>query len=127
MFKKPINKTFEETYDVPDLDKQKQDILENFDFDIVLNIMHIPCKAIYDDDLDKVIGYEPWSVYCNGYIHIPNAKELRYIAIELIDDVIKYVKDYPNKWYNIATGPFEVFYGNGVISLKFIMESWGTY
>lgn len=131
MFKKP-QVSLERQCDCKPLEEQKRDILENFNFALVASIMAIPCRPVYRwdiadnpniDDFNDIVGYKPWKMYVrtNEY-KVPNEEELRFIANELLNNVIKYAKSGD---HSIATGPFKATYRYGILELYFIMESWG--
>jgi len=133
MFKKP-QVSLEKQCDCKPLEEQKKDILENFNFALVANIMATPCKPVYRwdvvdtpdiGDFDIIVGYQPWKIYVRtNEFKVPNEGELRFIADRLLNDVIKYAKSGGN-YYSMATGPFKAIYGYGTLELDFIMESWG--
>lgn len=132
MFKKP-QVSLEQKYDTLPLEQQKKDILENFDFAIVASIMAIPCKPVYKWDVTQsntaeesceIVGYEPWKMYIRtDEYKVPNEGELRFLAIRLLDDVIKCAKSGGN-YHTIATGPFKAIYRYGILELDFVMETW---
>lgn len=110
---------------IPTLEEQKRDILENFDFKTLAMIMSIPCKPEYEDDnFDRIIGWKPWKMFSKDGMKLYNEGELRYMAADLLDKVIKAVKGGSQKHYYIATGPFKVIYRWGILELDAVLDSW---
>ena len=103
MFTKP-QISLEQKYDVPSLENQYRDILNNFDFKTVAMIMSMPCRPVYEDDnYDKIIGYKRLNI-CSKHV-MKRARE---------GDTL----------YWSSCGPFKVTYRFGILELNFVMETW---
>jgi len=104
---------------IPDLISQKQDILKNFNFDLVHMIMSTACRAVYDNNGKPTGFYEPWTYYYN---RVPSIAELKQVASDLLDDVIK--NNDINKVIWTGTGGFKAVNRYGILNLMFILEEW---
>lgn len=109
--------------EIESLEKQRADILTNFDFKTTAMIMASPCKPIWDENYENIVGYEPWTMWCGDRKKVFNEGELRQLAKRLLDDVIK---NNTGKINTIATGPFKAIYRFGILELDFVMESWSV-
>lgn len=111
-------------YEVPsDLSKQRASILDNFDFKTTAMIMSMPCHPIWDDECNKIIGYEPWKMFSKNDFKLYNEGELRYMAAKLLDRVIESAKA-GEDYYCIGTGPFKAIYRYGILELDFVVTDW---
>ena len=101
-----------------DYDKQIKEILENFDFDYVQELMSWD-KARRDyDDYGRIINKKPWEIYINGSFKIPTLSDLRNLASKLLHEAAS------ENLYQISTGPFEVTKRNGRLKLNCVVEQW---
>jgi hypothetical protein len=111
-------------YEAPsDLSKQRAGILDNFDFKTTAMIMSMPCHPIWDDECNKIIGYEPWKMFSKNGFKLYNEGELRYMAAKLLDRVIESAKA-GEDYYCIGTGPFKAIYRYGILELDFVVTDW---
>lgn len=108
------------------LEKQKQEILENFCFEQVAMIMSMPCMPVFDGEYSDIIGYTPWHILTDKGCKIPEISYLRNLANHLLDDIINKVVSSKEDHYSIHTGPFKVVYRYGFIELAFVVESWSA-
>lgn len=123
MFKKP-QISLEQKYDVPSLENQYRDILDNFDFKTVAMIMSMPCRPVYgNDDYNKIIGYTPWKMWSKQGMKLYNESELRFMASNMLREVMKQAKE-GDTLYGSACGPFKVIYRFGILELNFVLETW---
>nr|DAG88668.1 MAG TPA: hypothetical protein [Crassvirales sp.] len=123
MFKKP-QISLEQKYDVPSLENQYRDILDNFDFKTVAMIMSMPCRPVYgNDDYNKIIGYTPWKMWSKQGMKLYNESELRFMASNMLREVMKQVKEGDTLYWS-ACGPFKVIYRFGILELNFVLETW---
>lgn len=118
---KPRKVNLETKSDILFLEKQRADILENFDFKTTAMIMASPCRPIWDDNYENILGYEPWEMWDGDIKKIYNEGELRQLAKRLLDEVIKVSN---GSFTTITTGPFKAIYRDGVLELDFVMETW---
>lgn len=123
MFKKP-QISLEQKYDVPSLENQYRDILDNFDFKTVAMIMSMPCRPVYgNNDYNKIIGYTPWKMWSKQGMKLYNESELRFMASNMLREVMKQAKE-GDALYWSACGPFKVIYRFGILELNFALETW---
>lgn len=120
---KPKTVNLEEKYDISPIEKQRADILNNFDFKTTAMIMASPCRPVWDDDYKNIMGWEPWKMWSKSGMKLFNEGELRYLAADLLDNVIKSSKSGGNI-HITATGPFKAIYRYGILELDFVMETW---
>ena len=100
---------------LPTLVEQRDDILENFDFVHVANVM---ATNVYKDwETGK---YGPWKIAMNYGFHVPSADELKDIAKKLMDAAIKCSR----ATYISRTGPFRVTKVHRRLILDFVVTSW---
>jgi hypothetical protein len=115
--------------DIPSLEEQFQDIMDNFDFKHVQMMMNWEkSRVIYDDDGNHT-DYEQWRTlqgsYENYILRVPTILELRKDAERLLKSAMTFQKANPrNRFYMTATGPFKVTYRYGVLELECIFTSW---
>lgn len=122
MFKKP-QIILEQKYDVPSLENQYRDILDNFDFKTVAMIMSMPCRPVYgNDDYNKIIGYTPWKMWSKQGMKLYNESELRFMASNMLREVMKQAKEGDTLYWS-ACGPFKVIYRFGILELNFVLET----
>lgn len=123
MFKKP-QISLEQKYDVPSLENQYRDILDNFDFKTVAMIMSMPCRPVYaNDDYNNIIGYTPWKMWSKQGMKLYNESELRFMASNMLQEVMKQAKEGDTLYWS-ACGPFKVIYRFGILELNFVIETW---
>ena len=115
--------------DIPPIEEQFNDIMENFDFKHVHMMMNWDkARVIYDDDGNHT-DYEQWKTlqgnYENYTLRVPTILELRKDAERLLKSAIKFQKANPrNRFYMTATGPFKVTCRYGILELECIFASW---
>lgn len=115
--------------DIPSLEEQFQDIMDNFDFKHVNMMMNWEYARVgYDDDGNHT-DYEQWKTlqgnYDNYILRVPTVLELRKSAERLLKAAMEFQKKNPrNKFYMTGTGPFKVTYRYGIIELECIFTSW---
>lgn len=115
--------------DFPSIEKQFNDIMENFDFKHVQIMMNWDkARVVYDDDGNHT-DYEQWKTlqgnYENYTLKVPTILELRKDAEKLLKSAIKFQKANPrNRFYMTATGPFKVTYRYGILELECVFTSW---
>lgn len=119
-----------ETYsDIPSLDKQIEDIMNNFSFQAVEHFMHLNIKPIWDGEYSNIQGYESWKVYnpYNKTFQVPTEEDLRNDALRLLIQAKNWVGIYPSEvFYSVASGIFKVIYRYGIIELNAVFESWSN-
>ena len=110
--------------DAPPLDVQYDYIMENFDFDKVLEYMSwSKSYRIYDDD-GKCIGKSPWRIYINPREYkVPSISDLRTLAGDLLTQVIKNYRNSKSTFVSISTGPFKAMCRYGILELVGVIES----
>lgn len=115
--------------DIPSIEEQFNDIMENFDFKHVQMMMNWDkARVIYDDDGNHT-DYEQWKTlqgnYENYTLKVPTILELRKDAERLLKSAIRFQKANPrNRFYMTATGPFKVTCRYGILELECIFASW---
>ena len=112
--------------DLPSLEKQKADILECFNFNLVAMVMCSACRAVYNDDGVATGEYHQWRTYNlnKGTVRQPTAEELKQDADSLLTDVIKGYRRDGGPFYYIGCGGFKATCRYGILELEFILESW---
>lgn len=120
----PKIKRFKEYKDsIPSLHEQYDFIMDNFDFDYVLEFMKSNrSRREYRDD-GSYIAHE-WKVYHNGEFRVPTLDELRNLAGSLLSEVIRNYEKVKSRYTYIATGPFKALCRDGILELSCIIESW---
>ena len=108
---------------IPSLKDQKEDILQNFNFDDVAMIMGMPCKRYNDNN--KYPAYNTWRMYHPklGYIQY-SGSQLKELADSLLSQVINTYIITKNNLIYVSTGPFRAEYRYGILELMFIMDSY---
>lgn len=115
--------------DIPPIEEQFQDIMNNFDFKHVQMMMNWDkARVNYDDDGNHT-DYEQWKTlqgnYDNYILRVPTVLELRADAEKLLKSAMEFQKKNPrNRFYMTATSPFKVTYRYGIIELECIFTSW---
>lgn len=100
---------------LPDLFEQRDEILKNFDFTRVANIMAMNVYKNWNTN-----EYTPWRMSLSYGFHVPSVDDLRIIAVKLINSAIKC----PKSLYISRTGPFRVIKAHGRLILDFVITSW---
>lgn len=115
--------------DIPPIEEQFNDIMENFDFKHVQMMMNWDkSRVIYDDDGNHT-DYEQWKTiqgnYENYTLKVPTILELQKDAERLLKSAIKFQKANPRcRFYITATGPFKVTCRYGILELECVFTSW---
>ena len=124
--------------DIPSLEEQFQDIMDNFDFKHVQIMMNWEySRADYNDE-GECIGFHKWKtlnipeegidmndLFNPDHLKVPTVAELKKDAERLLKSVIRFAKvNRRCKFYMTATGPFKVTYRYGIIELECIFTSW---
>ena len=112
--------------DLPSLEKQKEDILKYFNFDLVAMVMNSACRAKYDDDGMPTGEYYQWQIYNTdkGTLIQPTVEDLKQNADILLTDVIKNYRKNGGPLNYIGCGGFKACCRYGVLELEFVLESW---
>ena len=112
--------------DLPSLEKQKEDILKCFNFDLVAMVMTSACRAKYDDDGMPTGEYYQWQIYNTdkGTLIQPTVEDLKQNADILLTDVIKNYRKNGGPLNYIGCGGFKACCRYGVLELEFVLESW---
>lgn len=124
--------------DIPSLEEQFQDIMDNFDFKHVNMMMNWEyARADYNDE-GECVGFHKWQTFHKpkedfdvadmfdpANLRVPTVAELKKNAENLLKSVIRFAKvNRRCKFYMTATGPFKVTYRYGIIELECIFTSW---
>lgn len=114
--------------DIPPIEEQFQDIMDNFDFKHVQMMMNWDkARVNYDDDGNHT-DYHQWKVWQGGdwsNLKVPTVLELRKDAERLLKSAIEFQKKNPrNKFYMTGTGPFKVMYRWGMLELMCVFTDW---
>ena len=124
--------------DIPSLEEQFQDIMDNFDFkhvNMMMNWEH--ARADYNDE-GECVGFHKWQtfhkpkedfdvadIFDPANLRVPTVAELKKDAENLLKSVIRFAKvNRRCKFYMTATGPFKASYRYGIIELECIFTSW---
>ena len=112
--------------DLPSLEKQKEDILKYFNFDLVAMVMNSACRAKYDGDGMPTGEYYQWQIYNTnkGTLIQPTIEDLKQNADILLTDVIKNYRKNGGPLNYIGCGGFKACCRYGVLELEFVLESW---
>lgn len=102
---------------LPNLEKQKEFILNTFDFEQVVKVMSAPVKRDYSTGM-----YDVWKISNKMGFSIPTIEVLKELAVALMNAAIKA----DDSIYIITTGPFKVTKIYGRLTLDFIVTS-GSY
>lgn len=108
--------------DIPSLGEQKEDILQNFNFDDVAMVMSMPCKRYNDGEYPV---YSTWRMYHPrlGYIQY-SSSQLKELANSLLSQVIDTYINTGHDLISVRTGPFKAECRYGILELMFIMDSY---
>ena len=124
--------------DIPSLEEQFQDIMDNFDFKHVNMMMNWEyARADYNDE-GECVGFHKWQtfhkpkedfdiadIFDPDNLRVPTVAELKKSAENLLKSVIRFAKvNRRCKFYMTATGPFKVTYRYGILELECIFTSW---
>ena len=124
--------------DIPSLEEQFQDIMNNFDFNHVNMMMNWEyARADYNDE-GECVGFHKWQtfhkpkedfdvadIFDPANLRVPTVAELKKDAENLLKSAIRFAKANRRcKFYMTATGPFKVTYRYGIIELECIFTSW---
>ena len=127
-----------EDSDIPSLEEQFQDIMDNFDFHHVQMMMNWEyARADYNDE-GECVGFHKWKtlnipeeginisdLFNPDHLKVPTVAELKKDAERLLKSVIRFAKvNRRCKFYMTATGPFKASYRYGIIELECIFTSW---
>ena len=101
---------------IPSLEEQKENILANFDFEHVANVMKMNIRKDYETG-----ECSPWKIFFKDIgLHLPTPARLKEYAITLLDSVISY----KSKTAIESFGPFVVTKMFNRLYLYFVVESW---
>ena len=135
--KKIVNCNCEDN-DIPSLEEQFQDIMDNFDFKHVNMMMNWEyARADYNDE-GECVSFRKWEtlnipeegidmndLFNPDRFKVPTVAELKKDAENLLKSVIRFAKvNRRCKFYMTATGPFKASYRYGIIELECIFTSW---
>lgn len=124
--------------DIPSLEEQFQDIMDNFDFKHVNMMMNWEyARADYNDE-GECVGFHKWQtfhkpkedfdvvdIFDPANLRVPTVDELKKSAENLLKSAMRFAKTNRRcKFYMTATGPFKVTYRYGIIELECIFTSW---
>lgn len=97
-----------------------EEIMNNFNFDLVHKIMSLELFPEYDDD-GNVERYDSWkTVLPDGGFGVPTITDLRNLAWKMLYQAVR-------ERTEIHEGPFAVFYNEDELTLIFACESWSSY
>ncbi len=124
--------------DIPSLEEQFQDIMDNFDFYHVQMMMNWEYARVDYDDEGNPISFHKWKtinipeegismndLFNPDHLKVPTVAELKKDAERLLKSAMRFAKANRRcKFYMTATGPFKVTYRYGIIELECIFTSW---
>ena len=124
--------------DIPSLEEQFQDIMDNFDFHHVQIMMNWEYARVDYDDEGNPISFHKWKtlnipeesfsmddLLNPDHLKVPTITELKKDAERLLKSAIRFAKANRRcKFYMTATGPFKVTYRYGILELECIFTSW---
>ena len=124
--------------DIPPIEEQFNDIMENFDFKHVHMMMNWDKSRVTYDDQGNHVEYHQWETFhrpadsnniedlFDPINHkVPTIEELKKDAERLLKSAIKFHKANPRcRFYMTATGPFKVTCRYGILELECIFASW---
>ena len=127
-----------EDSDIPSLEEQFQDIMNNFDFKHVNMMMNWEYARVDYDDEGNPISFHKWKtinipeegismndLFNPDHLKVPTVAELKKDAERLLKSAIRFAKANRRcKFYMTATGPFKVTYRYGILELECIFTSW---
>ena len=124
--------------DIPSLEEQFQDIMDNFDFKHVNMMMNWEyARADYNDE-GECVGFHKWQtfhkpkedfdvadIFDPANLRVPTVAELKKDAENLLKSAMRFAKANRRcRFYMTATGPFKVTYRYGVLELECVFTSW---
>lgn len=124
--------------DIPSLEEQFQDIMDNFDFKHVNMMMNWEyARADYNDE-GECVGFHKWQtfhkpkedfdiadIFDPDNLRVPTVAELKKDAENLLKSAMRFAKANRRcRFYMTATGPFKVTYRYGILELECIFTSW---
>ena len=124
--------------DIPSLEEQFQDIMDNFDFHHVQMMMNWEYARVDYNDEGEPIGFHKWKtlnipeegismndLFNPDHLKVPTVAELKKDAERLLKSAMRFAKANRRcKFYMTATGPFKASYRYGIIELECIFTSW---
>lgn len=125
--------------DIPPIEEQFKDIMENFDFKHVAMMMNWEYARVEYDDDGNHLGYDKWKtlhrpenstgsveeLFDPINLRVPTVAELKRDAENLLKSVIRFHKYNPrSRFYMTATGPFKATCRYGILELECIFTSW---
>ena len=127
-----------EDSDIPSLEEQFQDIMDNFDFHHVQMMMNWEYARVDYDDEGNPISFHKWKtlnipeegismndLFNPNHLKVPTVAELKKDAEKLLKSAMRFAKANRRcKFYMTATGPFKVTYRYGIIELECVFTSW---
>ena len=127
-----------EDSDIPSLDEQFQDIMDNFDFHHVQMMMNWEYARVDYNDEGEPISFHKWKtlnipeegismndLFNPDHLKVPTVAELKKDAERLLKSAMRFAKANRRcRFYMTATGPFKVTYRYGIIELECIFTSW---
>lgn len=127
-----------EDSDIPSLEEQFQDIMNNFDFNHVNMMMDWEYARADYNDKGEPISFHKWKtlnipeggidmndLFNPDHLKVPTVAELKKDAQRLLKSAMRFAKANRRcKFYMTATGPFKVTYRYGVLELECIFTSW---
>lgn len=108
------NSNFTDEDYLPTLHEQRDNILKNFNFTQVANIM---AMNIYKDW--NTGQCTPWRIMVSYGFHVPTVDDLKALATDLINAAIKC----SHSVYITRSGPFRVIKAHGRLILDFVITS----
>ena len=124
--------------DIPSLEEQFQDIMDNFDFHHVQMMMNWEYARVDYNDEGEPISFHKWKtlniseegidmndLFNPDHLKVPTVAELKKDAERLLKSAMRFAKANRRcKFYMTATGPFKVTYRYGILELECIFTSW---
>lgn len=124
--------------DIPSLEEQFQDIMDNFDFHHVQMMMNWEYARVDYNDEGEPISFHKWKtlniseegidmndLFNPDHLKVPTVAELKKDAERLLKSAMRFAKANRRcRFYMTATGPFKVTYRYGIIELECIFTSW---
>ena len=124
--------------DIPSLEEQFQDIMDNFDFKHVNIMMNWEYARADYNDKGECVSFHKWEtlnipeegidmndLFNPNHFKVPTVTELKKDAADLLKSAMRFAKTNRRcKFYMTATGPFKVTYRYGIIELECIFTSW---
>ena len=124
--------------DIPSLEEQFQDIMDNFDFHHVQMMMNWEYAKVDYNDEGEPIRFHKWKtlnipeegismddLFNPDHLKVPTVAELKKDAERLLKSAMRFAKANRRcRFYMTATGPFKVTYRYGILELECIFTSW---